>query len=147
MHWPELNLSDDTIGLLKELQERKQKWDKLKSQQPLYAILTGGLGFFCMVSFYKQVLVNSDGNAMKMIDLLISNTYLCYMILVCISLFVFTRNRMTQTEKAKTKYENLRMETIDRLDASWLCDVKSESRDQISSFLQKEYDINVIYKS
>ena len=25
-------------------------------------------------------------------------------------------------------------------------DVKSESRDQISSFLYKEYDINIVYK-
>lgn len=147
MQWPELNLSDDVTKLLQELRERKQKWDKLKNTQPIYAILSGGLILYFIISFYRKVLLISGGNALAILDLVVSNKLLSGSLLVCISLFLYTTNRVGQIEKAKTKYENLRMETIEKLDASWLKDVKSESRDQISSFLHKEYDINIVYKS
>ncbi|MDQ0897069.1 DUF2663 family protein [Paenibacillus sp. V4I7] len=147
MQWPELNLSDDAIKILYKLRDRKQEWDKLKDTQPLFAILTGGLILYFIISFYRKVLLVSGGNALAILDLLISNRLLSGSLLACISLFLFTRNRVTRIEKAKSKYENLRMEVIDKLDASWLKDVKSESRDQISSFLHNEYDINIVYKS
>ncbi|MDQ0873945.1 hypothetical protein QFZ77_002604 [Paenibacillus sp. V4I3] len=147
MQWPELNLSDDAIKILYKLRDRKQEWDKLKDTQPLFAILTGGLILYFIISFYRKVMIVSGGNALAILDLLISNKLLSGSLLACISLFLFTRNRVTRIEKAKTKYENLRMEVIEKLDASWLKDVKSESRDQISSFLHNEYDINIVYKS
>ncbi|MDQ0916781.1 DUF2663 family protein [Paenibacillus sp. V4I5] len=147
MQWPELNLSDDAIKILYKLRDRKQEWDKLKDTQPLFAILTGGLILYFIISFYRKVLLVSGGNALAILDLLITNRLLSGSLLACISLFLFTRNRVTRIEKAKSKYENLRMEVIDKLDASWLKDVKSESRDQISSFLHNEYDINIVYKS
>ncbi|MDF2645918.1 MAG: hypothetical protein K0Q73_1723 [Paenibacillus sp.] len=147
MQWPELNLSDDAIKILYKLRDRKQEWDKLKDTQPLFAILTGGLILYFIISFYRKVLLVSGSNALAILDLLISNRLLSGSLLACISLFLFTRNRVTRIEKAKSKYENLRMEVIDKLDASWLKDVKSESRDQISSFLHNEYDINIVYKS
>lgn len=147
MQWPELNLSDDAIKILYKLRDRKQEWDKLKDTQPLFVILTGGLILYFIISFYREVLLVSGGNALAILDLLISNKLLSGSLLACISLFLFTRNRVTRIEKAKAKYENLRMEVIDKLDASWLKDVKSESRDQISSFLHNEYDINIVYKS
>ncbi len=102
---------------------------------------------YFIISFYRKVMIVSGGNALAILDLLISNKLLSGSLLACISLFLFTRNRVTRIEKAKTKYENLRMEVIEKLDASWLKDVKSESRDQISSFLHNEYDINIVYKS
>jgi hypothetical protein len=147
MQWPELNLSDDTISLLYKLRDRKQEWDKLKDTQPFYIILTGGMILYFIISFYRKVLLTSGGNALAILDLVISNTLLSGSLLACISLFLLTRNRVTRIEKAKTKYENLRMETIEKLDASWLKDVKSEARDQISIFLHNEYDINIVYKS
>lgn len=147
MQWPELNLSDDATKILYKLRDRKQEWDKLKDTQPLFAILTGGLILYFIISFYRKVILVSGGNALAILDLLISNKLLSGSLLACISLFLFTRNRVTRIEKAKTKYENLRMEVIEKLDASWLKDVKSESRDQISSFLHNEYDINIVYKS
>ncbi|MBP1963616.1 DUF2663 family protein [Paenibacillus aceris] len=147
MKWPELNLSDDAIRLLEKLRDRKQEWDKLKKTQWFFAILTGVLVLYVTFSFYHKVLLVSGGNALVILDLLTSNKLLSGSLLACISLFIFTRNRVARIEKAKSKYENIRMETIDKLDASWLKDVKSEVRDQISSFLDKEYDINIVYKS
>ncbi|WP_261302028.1 YpbF family protein [Paenibacillus andongensis] len=147
MQWPELNLSDDATKILHKLRDRKQEWDKLKNTQPLFAILTGGLILYFIISFYRKVIVVSGGNALAILDLLISNKLLSGSLLVCISLFLFTQNRVSRIEKAKTKYENLRIEVIEKFDASWLKDVKSESRDQISSFLDNEYDINIVYKS
>jgi hypothetical protein len=147
MQWPELNLSDDATKMLYKLRDRKQEWDKLKNTQPLFAILTGGLILYFMISFYRKVIVVSGGNALAILDLLISNKLLTVSLLACISLFLFTQNRVSRIEKAKTKYENLRIEVIEKFDASWLKDVKSESRDQISSFLDNEYDINIVYKS
>ncbi|KRF41827.1 DUF2663 family protein [Paenibacillus sp. Soil787] len=147
MQWPELNLSDDAIKILYKLRDRKQEWDKLKDTQPLFAILSGGLILYFIISFYRKVILVSGGNALAILDLFISNKLLSGSLLACISLFLFTRNRVTRIEKAKSKYENLRIEVIEKLDASWLKDVKSESRDQISSFLHNEYDINIVYKS
>ncbi|MNW00232.1 hypothetical protein D3C71_1956950 [compost metagenome] len=91
--------------------------------------------------------MRSGGNALLVLELIIANKLLCFILLVCVSLFLFTSNRAREIEKAKGKYEDLRIEVIERLDASWLKDVKSESRDQISSFLSKEFDINIVYKS
>ena len=90
----------------------------------------------------------SDGNALAILDLLISNRLLSGSLLACISLFLFTRNRVTRIEKAKTKYENLRIEVIEKLDAFV---VKGREvgiwPNQISRFLHNEYDINIVYKS
>ena len=83
---------------------------------------------------------------MVILNLLVSNKRLTFSLLACISFFMFSRNLVKQKEKAKTKYENIRMETVDRLDADWLHDVKSETRDKISSYLDKKYDINISYK-
>lgn len=147
MQWPELNLSDDAIKILYKLRDRKQEWDKLKDTQPIFSILTACLILYFIYVFYQKVLLTSGGNALSILDLLISNKFLSGSLLACISLFLFTRNRVTRIEKAKTKYEDLRKEVIEKLDASWLKDVKSESRDQISSFLDNEYGINIVYKS
>ncbi|NQX62057.1 DUF2663 family protein [Paenibacillus qinlingensis] len=144
---PKINVSDDTETLLKELQERKQKWDKLKQIQPILSIATGAILLFVIYMLYQQVIVRASGNAILILDLLISNKLLCSLLLACISLFLYASNRSRETEKAKGKYEDLRIEAIERLEASWLKDVKSEARDQISSFLSKEFDINIVYKN
>ncbi|MDR6553254.1 DUF2663 family protein [Paenibacillus qinlingensis] len=144
---PTINVSDDTEVLLKELQERKVKWDRMKKMQPILSILTGGILLFVIYLLYRQVIVRSGGNALLILELIIANKLLCGLLLACISLFLYTSNRARETEKAKGKYEDLRIEVIERLDASWLKDVKSESRDQISSFLSKEFDINIVYKT
>ncbi|CAN7661852.1 DUF2663 family protein [Paenibacillus sp. LjRoot153] len=144
---PKINVSDDTEVMLKELQERKQKWDKLKQIQPILSIMTGAILLIVIYLLYRQVIVRSGGNAIMILDLLISNKLLCGLLLACISLFLYASNQSRETEKAKSKYEDLRIEAIERLEASWLKDVKSEARDQISSFLSKEHDINIVYKN
>lgn len=147
MFGPTINVSDDTEAMLKELQERKQKWDKLKQIQPILSIMTGAILLFVFYMLFRHVIIRSGGNALLILELLISNKLLCGLLLACISLFLYTSNRAGETEKAKSKYEDLRIEAIERLDASWLKDVKSESRDQISSFLSEKFDINIVYKS
>lgn len=144
---PTINVSDDTEIVLKELQERKLKWDQLKKRQPMLSIATGAVLLLVVYLLYQQVIVRSSGNAILILDLLISNKLLCSLLLACISLFLYASNRSREMEKAKSKYEDLRIETIERLEASWLKDVKSEARDQISSFLSKEHDINIVYKN
>lgn len=144
---PAINVSDDTEAILIELQERKVKWDNLKKMQPILSIATGGILLFVLFLLYRHVIMRSGGNALLVLELIIANKLLCFILLVCVSLFLFTSNRAREIEKAKGKYEDLRIEVIERLDASWLKDVKSESRDQISSFLSKEFDINIVYKS
>lgn len=147
MFGPTINVSDDTEAMLKELQDRKVKWDKLKKIQPILSILTGGILLFVIFLLYRHVIVRSGGNALLILELLIASKVLCGLLLACITLFLYTSNRAGETEKAKSKYEDLRIEVIERFDASWLKDVKSESRDQISHFLSKEFDINIVYKS
>ncbi|KRE70064.1 DUF2663 family protein [Paenibacillus sp. Soil750] len=144
---PKINVSDDTEVLLKELQERKMKWDNMKKMQPILSIATGAILLIVIYMLYRQVIVRSSGNAILILDLLISNKLLCGLLLACITLFLYASNRSRETEKAKSKYEDLRIEAIERLEASWLKDVKSEARDQISSFLSKEHDINIVYKN
>ncbi|OAS21168.1 DUF2663 family protein [Paenibacillus oryzisoli] len=144
---PKINVSDDTEVVLKELQERKMKWDYMKKRQPMLSIATGAVLLLVVYLLYQQVIVRSGGNAILILDLLISNKLLCGLLLACISLFLYASNRSREMEKAKSKYEDLRIETIERLEASWLKDVKSEARDQISSFLSKEHDINIVYKN
>lgn len=147
MNWSELNLTDNTCKLLDELRDRKEKWDRLQAALPVYVIMTAGMGLFFVLFFYRYVMAGSAGNVMAILDMFISNPYVLYSLLGCISFLMFTRNLMNRIEKAKNKYEQLRVETIDKLDGSWLKSVESETIDQISIFLKKEYDINVVYKS
>lgn len=144
---PKINVSEDTEVMLKELQDRKKTWDNMKKRQPILSIATGVILLIAIYMLYQQVIVRSSGNAIMILDLLISNKLLCSLLLVCITLFLYASNRSRETEKAKSKYEDLRIEAIERLEASWLKDVKSEARDQISSFLSKEHDINIVYKN
>ena len=115
--------------------------------QPILSIYGRRNPSLVIFLLYRHVIVRSGGNALLILELLISNKLLCGLLLACITLFLYTSNRAGETEKAKSKYENLRIEAIERLDASWLKDVKSESRDQISSFLSEKFDINIVYKS
>lgn len=147
MKQPDLNLSNDTLVLIEKLKKRKKEWDRLKKTQWIFLSLTAALLVYFIVSFYHKVLLVSGGNALVILDLLVSNQRLSVSLLACVSFFMFSRNLVKQKEKAKTKYENIRMETVDRLDANWLSDVKSEARDQISSYLDKEFDINIAYKN
>lgn len=147
MFGPNINLSDDTETMLIELRDRKLKWDKRKQMQPMLSILTGAILLFVIFLFYRFVIVKSGGSALNILELIISNRLLCGLLLVGVTLFMYTKNRAKETEKAKDDYEDLRVEAIERLDASWLKDVKSEARDQISSYLSKEFDINIVYKS
>lgn len=147
MKQPDLNLSNDTLVMIEKLKKRKKEWDRLKKTQWIFLILTAALLVYFIVSFYHKVLLVSGGNALVILDLLVSNQRLSVSLLACVSFFMFSRNLVKQKEKAKTKYENIRMETVDRLDANWLSDVKSEARDQISSYLDKEFDINIAYKN
>ncbi|OCT11782.1 hypothetical protein A8709_28335 [Paenibacillus pectinilyticus] len=147
MFGPNINVSEDTEVMLRELQDRKKKWDKLKMRQPYLSIVTAAILLGVIYMLYRDVLVRSGGNALVILDLLISNKLLCGMLLAGISLFMYTSNRAGETEKAKGKYEDLRIEAVERLEASWLKDVKSEARDQISSFLSNLDDINIRYKN
>lgn len=147
MKWPELNLSSDATRMIEKLIEKKHDWDKLKKTQWIFAVLTGGVIFYFIITFYQKVLLTSGGNALAILDHLTSNKLLSGSLMAGITLFIFTRNRVARIEKAKSKYEDLRKETIEKLDASWLKDMKSEARDQISGFLDQEYDINIVYKS
>ncbi|MDD9265870.1 DUF2663 family protein [Paenibacillus sp. GCM10023248] len=147
MKWPDVNVSNDTRRMLDKLIEKKRDWDKLKKTQWFFVLLTGGIIFYFIVNFYHKVLVVSGGNAIAILDHLTSNKVLSGSLVAGISLFMFTRNRVARIEKAKGKYEDLRKEAVERLDADWLRDVKSEDRDKISSFMDQEYDINIVYKS
>ncbi|WNR43314.1 DUF2663 family protein [Paenibacillus roseipurpureus] len=147
MFVPINELSEDSQVMLKELSERKEKLDRLKRLQPLLSILAGGTLLGVIYLFHRLVIMKAGGNAMVILDMLISNRWLCALMLVCLSLFLYASSRSKETDKAKSKYEDLRTEVIERFDASWLRDLKSEVRDHVSRYLSSEFDINIRYKS
>ncbi|NEW07703.1 DUF2663 family protein [Paenibacillus sp. SYP-B3998] len=147
MKWSELNLSEDTSKMLDELQERKIKLDKLRSSLPIYVMVAACLCVYFTLIFYRTILISSGGNVMAMLDMLLANRYMVFSLLGCITFVMMMRNVMSKIETAKKKYENLRVETIDKLDHSCLINSDSQTRDQVSSLMKVKHDINLVYKN
>ncbi|MGG1518587.1 DUF2663 family protein [Paenibacillus oryzisoli] len=141
-------LSEDSTRMIQELIARKMKWDKMKERQPILSITGAGLVLVVLYALYRTVIAESGGNALLMLDLLIANRLLCGGLLAGVVFIMYASLRAKKVESAKEDYESLRIETIERLEASWLKEEeKSASRDQLSSFLFQRYAINIGYKS
>jgi hypothetical protein len=147
VNWSELNLSEDTKKMLEDLIERKKKWERRKKVRFFCFALTTGLCYFFAYTFYLNIMLGSGGNVMAMLDMIFSYRQVTFSFLASILSIMVARNEVNKAEKAKKKYENLREEAIDKLDSSWLRNVKSETREQVSKFMKVQYDINLVYKS
>ncbi|MEW9698369.1 DUF2663 family protein [Paenibacillus sp. SI8] len=147
MNWSELNLSYDTQKLLEDLIDRKEKWDRLKKSQLFYLMAAAGLCLLFARTFYLNMMLGSGGNTIAMLDILLSNKSVLFTFIASVAAIIYVRNEVNKVEKAKKKYESLREEAIDKLDSSWLRNVKSETREHVSAYMKVKHDINIVYKS
>lgn len=137
----DLELPHDTVVLLKELMKRKRKLENVKFLNTLLSIIN----LILIAIFVMWLFKISSLNAQNMLAYFTRSTPMYY-IVITIGMFLYARTLTAKYKKTKDKYEELRKETITRLEADWELNFRSNKRDKISQWLSSK-DINISYKS
>ncbi|WP_169306541.1 DUF2663 family protein [Cohnella pontilimi] len=137
----DLDISNDTKMILNELVKRKKKYDQVKAQYAAVVICGIVVGVF-VLSWLFRLKSATIQNALSVLSMSMSAVYIAMLA----GLFLSARNLAAQYKKRKKKYEDLREETIDLLNADWKLNLKTNKRDKISERLS-EKGINIRYKS
>ncbi|WP_099157853.1 DUF2663 family protein [Virgibacillus ndiopensis] len=140
MPWRDI-VTDDTGTMLKSLIEKKEKKEKMKWRHTLSVILTLILlgSLIARIFIYQQEILKENP-----FDIL-SKNYL--LLMAAIIAFLFQNYYYTKKKKAKDKFDRLRDEVIDHLNYTWYINMQPKIKEQISSYMQENHDINVVYKS
>jgi Sec-independent protein secretion pathway component TatC len=139
-------LSEDTQKMLHTLEERKATMDILKKRRDRLFIFLFLLITTCIVYFYLTTFSSATHSPLSILNKLTENSLNMFFILAAISLYTYSIQFAKKTEKAKKKYEDLRVEVIERLYSTWIKTQHSDMRDEISRYLNDK-GINVRYKS
>lgn len=140
----DLELSQDTKLLLKELTKRKKKLDGIKQRNSLLAIVNGAL-VLLLLYWLVQIGSKSYSNAMDYLTFFTKGPTLV-IVLITATLFMYAKDLNAKYKKQKQKYEDLRKETNDVLYAHWEQNPRSNKKDEISLRLSSK-GINIRYKS
>ncbi len=147
MDWDDMDISEDAKMMLDELLQRKRKWDKLQSDL-MWVHIFSFFSFALFAYFFYQHLIRfAGGQVWVMLSRMGDNPAVLLLLLVFLGSLALARSVANKCDEAKTKYEDLRKEAIDKFKSDWQKNIKSEARDAISRRMQAEHDINLIYKS
>jgi hypothetical protein len=142
----DLSISEDTQKMLQTLEERKNKMDALKKGRNRLFILSSLLITTFIVYFYLTTLSSATTNPLNIFNSLTENSMNMFLLLTAITLYTYSIQYAGKAEKAKNKFEDLRVEVIDRLYSTWIKTKNSDVRDEISRDMAGK-GINVRYKS
>jgi hypothetical protein len=142
----ELSISEDTQKILQTLEERKDKMDTLKKRRDRMFIFSFLLIATFIVYFYLTTLSSASNNPLGILNNLVENSLNMFFLLAVITLYTYSIQYARKAEKAKKKYEDLRVEVIDRLYSTWIKTKNSDVRDEISRDMAGK-GINVRYKT
>ncbi|MCK9860284.1 DUF2663 family protein [Paenibacillus sp. ATY16] len=143
MAWREL-VPNDARKTFETLIDRKRKWENCKSRAVFCALLC----LFCFLMFgivYFRNIGTIHGSFAKLYESIMSSSFLIFLLAVFIVSFVYLYWLAKEIDKAKKKYETLRIETVDKFDTTWLKSINFETRSEISIEMNS-YDINIDYK-
>lgn len=141
-------ISADINHVIDELRKRKKKWETKKKQLKmlLYSFITA---CFISIYYFLQTLTQQELNQpLELFSAFLNQRLAVFIILTLIALKLYL-NYLTKEEKeAEKKYESLRIETIEYIQASpnWLINKDSTKRDRLSEELERE-GINLRYKA
>ncbi|ACS99829.1 hypothetical protein Pjdr2_1152 [Paenibacillus sp. JDR-2] len=85
------------------------------------------------------------GSFASLYESIMNSSFLVFLLAVFIVSFVYLYWLAKEIDKAKKKYETLRIETVDKFDTTWLKSINFETRSEISIEMNS-YDINIDYK-
>lgn len=143
MAWRDL-IPNDAKNTIDKLIDRKKKLDTCKSRAAACALLC----LFCFLMFavvYYKNIASINGSYISFFEGILNNSFLIFLIAVFIVSFVYLYVLAKEIDKAKKKYETLRMETIDKFDTTWLKSISFDTRNEISLEMN-DYDINIDFK-
>ncbi|MCM3628715.1 YpbF family protein [Paenibacillus glycanilyticus] len=143
MAWRDL-IPNDAKKTFETLIDRKRKLDTFKSRAAASALLCL-LCFLLFAVVYYRNIGTSNGSFASLLEGIMNSSFLIFLIAVFIVSFVYLYVLAKEIDKAKKKYETLRMETIDKFDTTWLKSINFETRSEISIEMN-QYDINIDYK-
>jgi Sec-independent protein secretion pathway component TatC len=142
----ESSISEDTQNMLNTLKDRKEKMDTLKKRQNRLFIFLFLIISAFIVYFYMTTLSSTTNSPINILNKLTENSLNMFLILAVITLYTYSIQYARKTEKAKKKYEDLRVEVIERFYSTWIKTQHSDIRDEISRKMN-DIGINVRYKS
>jgi H+/gluconate symporter-like permease len=146
MLWHELSISEDVKKMLDTLKERKEKMDSTKKIRNRYFIFL--FSFICIffIYFYSIVIPSSKNNALNIIEDLLNSSFNVLFLIIVVTTYTFSIHYSKKASKAKNKFDDLRLEVIERLYSTWIKTNNSEIRDKISRAMASQ-GINLTYKS
>jgi type III secretory pathway component EscU len=142
----ELSISEDAQKMLNTLEERKQKMDNLKKRRDCLFIFLFLLITAFIVYFYLTTFSSTTNTPLSLLNKLTENSLNMFLLIAVVTLYTYSIQYAGKAEKAKKKYEDLRVEVIDRLYSTWIKTKHSDMRDEISRNMNDK-GINVRYKS
>lgn len=145
MPWNHYDISQDSKDILNVVREKANRINGLKGDILFWSICFFSCTFLFLFSFYKIVIVGSDGQVALMLRKITSN----YLVFITIAGTIISYTRFIKMIKLKESeqiaLEKIRGKTIGRLKADWVKNNKSDLRDQITKDMKEQCGVNVNY--
>lgn len=137
-------VTNDTLNMIRRLQEINEKISEKRNKKTLYLQIT----IFSTIAFciYAFIYLYSQDNILFGSANFLSNVYHIIWIAVTIFIILKQKNALSEISKLEKNLENLRLETIDHLKSTWYKSEHSDIKDQISEYM-KNQGINLNFKS
>ena len=137
-----LPIAEDTKKLLLELIVRKEKVDRLDNLRRLLAFLNGGIALVVLVWLYRLDTISSKLTLDSLRYLGGSQASVLF-IVTAVTAFFISGSVSREYKKQKQKYDDLREETITRMNTKWDITEESKLKDTISKLLDDYKEINI----
>jgi len=139
------HISHDANKILDKLIERQKELQALEKLVGRLLFIFLSLFLITAAYVYNALDIRSSNIVESLLETF-TNKLVIFSIIINAVLYYSFRYYARKKENSAKKLEALRIEAIDRLDASWLKTTKSRIKDEISEEMNN-YGINVIYKN
>lgn len=132
--------------MLEELVKRKDKLEKMekaKMRWSLYALFCLAILFLLGFQVFSSHHVSFNTNVLSLI---VTHPYMLFLLLLLSIGFIQIRFFTKKSTKAEKEFEALREELIIRSTELWEEDIEWEAREDVFSYMKKEFDINLYHK-
>ncbi|WP_274649788.1 DUF2663 family protein [Paenibacillus humicola] len=137
-----LPIAEDTKKVLYELIKRKIKVDRLYMLRIVLAVLNGVIALL-ILAWLNRLSAISSRVTLDTIGYLGESPAAVFFIVTAITAFFISGAVAREYKKQKQKYDDLREETIVRMDTKWDISEESRLKDKISRMLDEYRKINI----
>ena len=146
--WKQKNYESNLVVkvMAEELISRQRKMNKLEKARIIWTSFL--LGCLLIFVFFGYKIYNWKGLAFSGEYLSAFTSYPLFILLILVLVIAFIQLNIFEKKgkKAEKEFEELRAEFIDRNAELWEKDRDWKNREEVYSYMKKEYDINLYHK-